>query len=358
MRQAALAVAAAALLAGCSGGGDDEAVPATTAAQTVTLQETTPAEASAPAPDRAGSLSAAVARVLPSVVNVRTSSFGGGKGEASGVILRPDGLILTNNHVVEGTTGVSVAFNDGVHKQALPATVIGTAPERDLAVIRVKADDLKPVELARSSALQLGDAVIAIGFPAGLLGGPTVTSGIVSGLDRTIEGPNGDLTGLLQTDAAINPGNSGGPLVDRSGRLVGINTAGIRNADTENIGFAIAIDGALPVIAQISDAPPTTQAWLGIAYSSVDSETAAVQLGLDSSTRGAAVTEVYPGGPGDKADLAVGDVIVAADDVPIRNAAALTKVLASRKIGDEIDLEVIDTAGPRLVRLPLVPRSG
>jgi S1-C subfamily serine protease len=359
VRIAALALAAA-LLAGCSGG-DDETAPATTAVQTVTVSEppsgSTPPANAAPPPSRDDSLAVAVNRVLPSVVNVRTSSFGGGKGEASGVILRRDGLILTNNHVVEGTTDVSVAFNDDIHKTPLPATVIGTAPERDLAVIRVKADDLVPVELARSSALRLGDAVIAIGFPAGLLGGPTVTSGIVSGLDRTIESPNGDLTGLLQTDAAINPGNSGGPLVDRSGRLVGINTAGIRNEDTENIGFAIAIDGALPVIAQISDAPPATEAWLGIAYSSVDSETAAVQLGLDSSTRGAAVTEVYPGGPGDAADLAVGDVIIAADDVPIRNAAALTRLIASRKVGDEIDLELIDSRGPRLVGVKLARRT-
>ena len=353
---------AAVVLAGCSGGDDDEqAAPAATAGQTTTTPEPSPETAPpptavAPPPDPTDSLAAAVDRVLPSVVNVRTSSFGGGKGEASGVILRRDGLILTNNHVVEGTTGVSVAFNDGVHKTPLAATVIGTAPERDLAVIRVKANDLTPVDLARSSALRLGDAVIAIGFPAGL-GGPTVTSGIVSGLERTIEGPNGDLTGLLQTDAAINPGNSGGPLVDRSGRLVGINTAGIRNADTENIGFAIAIDGALPVIAQISDAPPTTEAWLGIAYSSVDSESAAVQLGLDSSTRGAAVTEVYPGGPGDSADLAVGDVIVAADDVPIRNAAALTKLIASRKVGDEVDLELIDSRGPRLVGVKVARRT-
>ena len=361
MRFAAIAVAAA-VLAGCSGGGDDEqAAPAATAGRTATAPEPPrqpkPPTNTAVPPDPTDSLAAAVDRVLPSVVNVRTSSFGGGKGEASGVILRRDGLILTNNHVVEGTTGVSVAFNDGVHKTPLAATVIGTAPERDLAVIRVKANDLTPIDLARSSALRLGDAVIAIGFPAGLLGGPTVTSGIVSGLDRTIEGPNGDLTGLLQTDAAINPGNSGGPLVDRSGRLVGINTAGIRNADTENIGFAIAIDGALPVIAQISDAPPTTEAWLGIAYSSVDSESAAVQLGLDSSTRGAAVTEVYPGGPGDSADLAVGDVIVAADDVPIRNAAALTTLIASRKVGDEVDLELIDSRGPRLVGVKVARRT-
>jgi S1-C subfamily serine protease len=346
--------AVALLLAGCSGRGDDEA-GTTTVSETVTVRATEPTEA-APAPDRAGSLSEAVTRVLPSVVNIRTSSFGGGKGEASGVVLRRDGLVLTNNHVVEGSTGVSVVFNDNLHTKPLPATVIGTAPERDLAVIRVQAKDLVPVELARSSALRLGDVVIAIGFPAGL-GGPTVTSGIVSGLDRTIESPNGDLTGLLQTDAAINPGNSGGPLVDRSGRLVGINTAGIRDADTENIGFAIAIDGALPVIAQISDAPATTEAWLGIAYSSVDSESAAVQLGLDSSTRGAAVTEVYPGGPGAKAELAVGDVIIAADDVPIRNAAALTKLLAGRKVGDEVDLELIDSRGPRLVGVKLARRT-
>jgi S1-C subfamily serine protease len=346
-------LAAAALLAGCSGGDDEEAAappPPTTSRPTVTA--TPPA---AP-PDRSGSLAEAVARVLPSVVNVQTTSFGGGEGEASGVILQRDGLILTNNHVVEGSTGITISFNDDIHKKPLDGTVIGTAPERDLAVIRVEASDLVPVELARSSALRLGDVVIAIGFPAGL-GGPTVTSGIVSGLDRTIEGPNGDLTGLLQTDAAINPGNSGGPLVDRSGRLVGINTAGIRNADTENIGFAIAIDEALPVIAQISEAPPATAAWLGIAFSSVDSESAAVQLGLDSSTRGAAVTVVYPGGPGDKADLAVGDVIIAADDIPIRNANALAKLIAERKVGDELDLELIDSRGPRLVTVEVARRT-
>ena len=272
------------------------------------------------------------------------------------MIFDRDGLILTNNHVVEGTTSVTVSFNDGEHDQPLPAEVVGTEPGRDLAVLRVKARDLEPVELARSSALRLGDPVIAIGFPLDL-GGPTVTSGIVSGLDRTIEGPNGDLTGLLQTDAAINPGNSGGPLVDRAGRLVGINTAGIREDGTEGIGFAIAIDGALPIIDELSRGAPTTEAWLGISFSSVDSESAAVQLGLDSSTRGAAVTAVYPGGPGAKADLAVGDVIIAADDVPIRNANALAKAIAARKIGDEIDLEVIDSRGPRLATVEVARRT-
>jgi S1-C subfamily serine protease len=271
------------------------------------------------------------------------------------VIFDRGGLILTNNHVVEGTTGITVSFNDGEH-DPLPAEVVGTEPGRDLAVIRVEADDLAPVELARSSALRLGDPVIAIGFPLDL-GGPTVTSGIVSGLDRTIEGREGDLTGLLQTDAAINPGNSGGPLVDRAGRLVGINTAGIREDGTEGIGFAIAIDGALPVIERLSRGGAASELWFGVSFNSVDSESAAVQLGLDSSTRGAAVTAVYPGGSGDEAGLAVGDVITVADDVPIRNAQALQKVLAGREAGDELDLEVIDSRGPRLVTVTLARRA-
>jgi S1-C subfamily serine protease len=179
----------------------------------------------------------------------------------------------------------------------------------------------------------------------------------VSGLDRTIDGRNGRLTGLLQTDAAINPGNSGGALVDRRGRLVGINTAGVRLAEAENVSFAIAIDGALPVIERIRNQTPQTQAWLGIAFNSVDSDAAAVQLGLDASIRGAAVTTVYPGGPGEDAELAVGDVIVAADDVPIDSAADLTTLIAGRRPGDELDLELIDSRGPRLVTVKVERRT-
>jgi S1-C subfamily serine protease len=348
-------VLAAALLAGCSGG-DEESAQTTTRPPEPTVAPPSVAAPVPPAPPTTtGSIAAAVQRVLPSVVNVRTSSFGGGEGGGSGVVFDRAGLILTNNHVVEGTTRVTVSFNDG-RTDPLPAEVVGTEPQRDLAVLRVDADGLQPVQLARSSALRLGDPVIAIGFPLDL-GGVTVTSGIVSGLNRTIEGRNGDLTGLLQTDAAINPGNSGGPLVDRAGRLVGINTAGIRRDDTEGIGFAIAIDGALPVIERLSRGAPSSEAWLGISFNSVDSESAAVQLGLDSSIRGAAVTAVYPGGPGAKAELAVGDVITVADDVPIRNANALQRLLASREVGDELDLEVIDSRGPRLVTVTLAPRA-
>ena len=352
MKLAALA-AASVLLAGCSG--DDEPAAVSTATQTVTVSEPALTE-TAPVAAASGSLADVVERVLPSVVNVRTKSFGGGEGDGSGVVLDRAGIILTNNHVIEGTTSVTVVFNDGRHTRPLPGTVIGTSPGRDLAVIRVTATDLIPLRLARSSSLRLGDAVIAIGFQLGL-GGPSVTSGIVSGLDRTIDGRNGKLTGLLQTDAAINPGNSGGALVDRLGRLVGINTAGVRLAEAENVSFAIAIDGALPVIERIRNQTPATQAWLGISYNSVDTDTAAVQLGLDASVRGAAVTVVYPGGPGEDADLAVGDVITVADDVPINSAADLARLLAKRKPGDELDLELIDSRGPRLVTVKLTRRG-
>ncbi|MBA2439906.1 MAG: trypsin-like peptidase domain-containing protein [Thermoleophilaceae bacterium] len=354
MRLAAALAVVLIVLTGCSGA-DDESTPVTTATRTVTVSE--PAVDETPPDSPVGeSLANVVERVLPSVVNVRTKSFGGGEGDGSGVVLDRAGIIVTNNHVVEGTTSVDVVFNDERHIRPLPGTVLGTSPEHDLAVIRVAASDLTPLRIARSTALRLGDSVLAVGFPLGL-GGPSVTSGIVSGLDRTIDGRNGKLTGLLQTDAAINPGNSGGALVDRFGRLVGINTAGVRLAEAENVSFAIAIDGALPVIARIRDQTPATETWLGIAFSSVDSGATAVQLGLDASVRGAAVTVVYPGGPGAEADLAVGDVIIAADDVPIDSAADLAKLLARRKRGDELDLELIDSRGPRLVTVTLTRRT-
>jgi S1-C subfamily serine protease len=349
----ALAVLA---LAGCSGG-DDTATSTATSTVTVTETETETETRTEAAPGGATlSIADAVEQVLPSVVNVRTETFGGGKGEGSGVVFDRSGIIVTNNHVIEGTTKVNVAFNDGRHVHPLAGTVIGTAPERDLAVIRVKATDLVPLALGRSSSLRLGDPVIALGFPLGF-GGPTVTQGIVSGLDRTVEtGEGPKLQGLLQTDAAINPGNSGGALVDRAGRLIGINTAAATLGTAENVGFAIAIDEALPVIAEIRREPAASRAWLGIAIGSVESESSAVQLGLDPSVRGVLVTEVYEGGPAARAGVLEGDVIVAAGGRPIGSARRLTELLSHLDPGDELVLEVIDTSGPRRVRLELAPR--
>ena len=336
---------------GCSLGGDEKA-GSPTGATTATVTVTTVEGAEAPPPGT--SVADMVERVLPSVVNVRTTSFGGGSGEGSGVVLDSGGIIVTNNHVVEGTTRVNVAFNDA-SRRTLRGEVIGVAPERDLAVIRVAATNLVPIRIGKSSALRLGDAVVAIGYPLGL-GGPTVTRGIVSGLDRTVE-PEGAarLEGLLQTDAAINPGNSGGPLVDIAGRLIGINTAVARQQDAENIGFAIAIEEALPVIERIKR-PSAAHAWFGVAVGSVESESAAVRLGLDPSVRGVVVSAVYDGQPAARAGIVVGDVIVAIDGTPVRSATVFEDDLAERDVGDKVELELVDSAGPRLVTVTLVKR--
>jgi len=351
--RALLLAASVAILAGCDVGGDS------TAATTMTVTEPAPMTVAAPESTEllpASPLADTIERVVPSVVYVRTTTVGGGNGEGSGVVVDRGGIIVTNNHVVEGATTISVSFNDGRHSEALSATVVGTAPERDLAVLRVEATDLVPIRIARSAALRLGDDVIALGFPLGL-GGPTVTRGIVSGLDRTIEPENGTrLEGLLQTDAAINPGNSGGALVDRAGRLVGINTAAAIGGSAENIGFAIAIDGALPVLDEIRSEPQATRAWLGAAYASVESDAAAIALGLDPSTRGVRITQVFPGGPAAVAGIEPGDVVVALEDAPIRSTEELTRAMSKLDPGDTIELELIDTVGPRRTQVTLERR--
>ena len=353
MSRLLLTLAALIVVGGCSlGDGEEAQAPSatTTAAATVTV---TQVESTGDASGAPASVADMIERVLPSVVNVRTISFGGGSGEGSGIVLDRTGIIVTNNHVVEGTTRVNVAFNDGRMPRTLRGEVIGVAPERDLAVIRVAATDLRPIRIGMSSTLRLGDGVVAIGFPLGL-GGPTVTQGIVSGLDRTVE-PGGGvrLRGLLQTDAAINRGNSGGPLVDLAGRLVGINTAVARDMDAQNIGFAIAIEEALSVIEEIRS-PNAARVWFGIAVGSVESDAAAVRLGLDPSVRGVVVSAVYDGQPGARAELVAGDVIVRIDGRPVRSTAAYEKELSRHDPGDRIELELVDSAGPRLVTVELV----
>jgi S1-C subfamily serine protease len=348
VRFLALALAAA-LLAGCSGDDQEAAAPTTTEARTVTVTEPTEVGA-APQPDRTGSLADAVARVLPSVVNVRTESFGGGRGDGSGVVFDRDGIIITNNHVVEGTTRVTVVFNDDKHTRPLRGTVIGTAPEKDIAVIRVEANDLVPLERARSSSLRLGDAVFAVGYPLNL-GGPTVTSGIVSALGRTIQAqdPNCDTckngvrtyTGVVQTDAAINPGNSGGPLVNLAGQVVGINTAGANQA--ENIGFAIATNEARPIIDEAAANPSAPVAYLGVTTQDVN-PSLALQFGLPVQS-GALVLDVVPGGPAGRAGIGQGDVIVGLDGEDVTDSTSLRELILSHRPGDRVAIGVVTEGG-------------
>lgn len=287
--------------------------------------------------------------VLPTVVNVRVTAFEFDplgepeeqRGQGSGVVIDEAGIILTNNHVVAGSTEVNVVFNDD--HGTLEGTVIGTAPEKDLAVIQVEADDLDAIDIGRSSSLRLGDEVVAIGFPLGL--GVNVTKGIISAIDRNVRVSGlieqEQLEGLLQTDAAINPGNSGGALVDLAGNLVGINTAAASAGSAENIGFAIAMDGALPIVEEILSEPADERAWLGVQIASVSNEGEASQLGLDPGVRGALITGIYPDSPAEDGGLQQGDVITAIDDAEIDSAEDLTGTLTDLDPGSTVTVTVI-----------------
>ncbi|MDQ4144155.1 MAG: trypsin-like peptidase domain-containing protein [Actinomycetota bacterium] len=309
-----------------------------------------------------------IEKVLPSVVNVRVTALredllGGieeGRGQGSGVIIDKRGVIVTNNHVVQQATEVTVVLNDG---RKLDGTVIGTSPENDVAVVRVEADDLTPIEFGRSEALRLGDEVIALGFPLGLTGGPTVTQGIVSALERKIQvgstGASTTLEGLIQTDAAINPGNSGGPLVDLNGRLVGINTAAAGAASAENVGFAINIDEAIPVIEEILTSPAEDRPWMGVLLQDVEPEIVEdLELDLPDDLQGALIYHIISDSPAEAEGLEIGEVITEVDGQDVTRAQDLIDTLAEYEPGRSVELEVVNEEGTRTVELELAVRPG
>lgn len=312
------------------------------------------------------SLADVVEKTLPSVVNVRVTAlrqdpFGEtseGRGQGSGVIIDPKGIILTNNHVVAGATKVTVVFNDG--RDPAEGVVVGTEPEKDLAVIKVGAEDLTAIELGKSETLRLGDDVVALGFPLGL-GGVTVTKGIVSAVNRTIRvgeeaGTPNELRDLLQTDAAINPGNSGGALIDLAGRLVGINTAAAGASFAENIGFAIPVDRALPVAERILEKPDDRRPWLGVSIHSVVSSADAGQLDLPADARGAYVVEFYSDSAAEEAGMEQGDLIVKVDDEEVASATNLSDILEQYDPGDSVEIEVLRDGEPRTFDVQLGTR--
>lgn len=308
--------------------------------------------------------------VLPAVVNIRASTVQfdplgnpdeiGGQG--SGVVIDPEGIILTNNHVVAGATKVDVVFDDDEIGK-LEGTVLGTVPEKDIAVVQVQfEEDLPSIRVGQSSSLRLGDDVIAIGFPLGL-GGSTVTKGIVSAIDRNIEVGSevagedaSELEGLLQTDAAINPGNSGGALIDASGQLIGINTAAAQAGAAENIGFAIPIDAVIPVAEEILEEPPEMRAWLGISVQSVASAAVAQQLELDPDARGAFVGGVFPGSPAEEGGMEQGDLIVDVGGEEVDSGDALTEALTRFDPGQVVDVVVIRDGDERTFEIELGQR--
>ncbi len=291
---------------------------------------------------------AVVDRVRPAVVfvgieaNLRNFSQPVPVGNGSGAIIDQQGHILTNNHVVTGASALKVTLPDG---RTFDAKVIGADPVTDLAVIQIPANsNLPTVALGDSSQLRVGDWVVAIGNALGLEGGPTVTQGVVSAMERTITEQNGaSISGLIQTDAAINPGNSGGPLVNLRGELVGINTAVPgptgQGVQPSGIGFAISINEAKPIIQQLITQGRVVRPYLGIAPVTLTPAIAA-QLGL-STTQGVIVDSVATGSPADQAGLQQDDVIVAIDGQGITSEAQLRQAIQQHKIGDTITLTII-----------------
>jgi serine protease Do len=302
---------------------------------------------------------AAVAqRVLPAVVNVTTNVYQAGptgdpeqgRGVGTGFVIRRNGLVVTNCHVVQGASRITV-FTSEDEPVRYEARVIGGDCEHDLAILKVDASGLPTLRLGSSDRLRLGQNVVAIGYALALEGGPSVTAGIVSSLDRTIRVPdpqcsvcpNGIRTysDVVQTDAAINHGNSGGPLVDMAGRVVGINSAGSENA--ENIGFAISIDSVKESIDQAISDPLRATAYLGVSTRGVTSDLA-FQLGLTVDT-GAYVLATLTNGPAAEAGIRESDVIVEVDGRAIEVAEDLGRVLDGLGPGREVEVRVIDPDG-------------
>jgi len=290
------------------------------------------------APAAEGSVESVAQQVLPSVVKIDVTGQQG-SGSGSGIILTADGTILTNNHVVElaaeGGGSIEVSFDDGTSAEA---EILGTDPLTDTAVIQASdVSGLTPATIGKSANLGVGEGVVAIGSPFGL--DATVTSGIVSALDRPVnvgsdDQGNSTTYPAIQTDAAINPGNSGGPLVDMTGAVVGINSS-IRTAASQSpygqsesgsigLGFAIPIDEVMPIVDQMAAGETPTHARLGI------------RVGDDES--GARITEVTEGSTAAEAGIEAGDVITSIDDRRITGADSLVATIRSYRPGDQVEV--------------------
>ncbi|MBL8338401.1 MAG: trypsin-like peptidase domain-containing protein [Rhodoferax sp.] len=336
-------------------------------------------EAPAPAAGSipAGSLRQAAQKAASAVVSINTSKavrpgphtrdpwfrfFFGDQGAqpqaglGSGVIVSPSGLILTNNHVVEGADEIEVILNDS--RRAV-AKVIGTDPDTDLAVLKIELDKLPVIVLGNSDTLQVGDQVLAIGNPFGV--GQTVTSGIISALGRNQLGIN-TFENFIQTDAAINPGNSGGALVDTAGNLMGINTAIYsRSGGSMGIGFAIPVSTARLVMEGLVRDGQVTRGWIGVEPNELSPELAET-FGV-KATRGVIITGVLQNGPAAQAGIRPGDVITAVADREVGNVSELLSAVAALKPGvaarfrvqrrdQPLDIDVAPGVRPRPQRAP------
>ncbi len=284
----------------------------------------------------------AVEKVSPSVVNIVTKRVIGYdrfntfefQGAGSGVIMNPEGYILTNNHVVEQTKTVNVFLCNG---EKYEGTVIGTDPSTDVAVIKINGDNFYSGQFGNSDTLRPGQIAIAIGNSLGLSGGPSVTIGVISAIQRNIPSERGILENMIQTDAAINPGNSGGPLIDSDGTIIGINNAIIPFA--HGIGFAIPINVAKDVANELITYGRVIRPWLGILGIDINPTLASYyQLAADE---GALIVQINEESPAEKAGLEPGDIIIEIEGKHMRGMEDVRHTIWKRKAGENITLKIL-----------------
>ncbi len=324
---------------------------------------------------RPGSFNAAAEIAMPSVVNVFTSKeirmpshpllddpmfqrFFGERFESrprrssslgSGVIVSPEGYILTNHHVVEAASEIQVALVDG---RNVKARIIGSDPESDLAVLKIDLDNLPSITFGQSEQARVGDIVLAIGNPFGV--GQTVTMGIIGALGRSQVGIN-TFENFIQTDAAINPGNSGGALTDTAGNLIGINTAIYsRTGGSLGIGFAIPANAAKQIMEQIIETGNVTRGWLGVSMQDITPELAeSFRL---KKPGGALIAGVLRNGPADEAGIKPGDILLAMDGKAVADSAEMLNLVAALTPGKTIALTILRNNSERSVKVKVGKR--
>ncbi|VVB97026.1 Trypsin-like peptidase domain protein [uncultured archaeon] len=291
-------------------------------------------------------VTSAVEKVIPGVVNISEVMLMKDAylhvhpvpGVGSGFVIGEDGFILTNAHVVFGSQEIKVTLEDG---RIFPGKIRGIDPLMDLAVIKIETSGLPVPEMAKDNNLRIGQMAIAIGSPLGLVGGPTVTAGVISALNRSIQTEVTFMEGLIQTDAAINPGNSGGPLISSKGVVIGINSAIIPFA--QGIGFAIPIQPAMWIAEQLREHGEVIRPW--IAINVVDVNPKLIAYYNLPTEKGVVITNVVPGREAEKSGVEIGDILIRIDDFDINNVRDLIKVINKHDVGDIVTLELFRGQG-------------